>query len=63
MKEILNQDIKLSDMDYIIREYLVHSGYQETFMALEDENTTINHKDINIMADIEMEDQIKKYIF
>ena len=44
-------------MDYIIREYLVHSGYQETFMALEDENTTITHKE---MVDIEMEDQLKK---
>lgn len=44
-------------MDYIIREYLVHSGYQETFMALEDEYSTIKHKEI---ADIEMEDNIKK---
>ena len=56
----MGQEIKLSDMDYMIREYLVHSGYQETFMALEDENSTINHKNEIILADIEMEDQIKK---
>ncbi len=57
IKEIFNQEIKLSEMDYIIREYLVHSGYQETFMALEDENTITDGK---ILFDIEMEDHIKK---
>jgi len=56
----MKQEIKLSDMDYIIREYLVHSGYQETFMALEDENSTINEKNADIYGDVEMEDQIKK---
>jgi hypothetical protein len=58
----MKQEIKLNDMDYIIREYLVHSGYQETFMALEDENSTINSKNADIYEDIEMEDQIKKYL-
>lgn len=57
VKDIINEEIRLNDMDYVIREYLVHSGYQETFMALEDENTTTNFKDI---VDLEMEEQIKK---
>ena len=57
----MKQEIKLSDMDYMVREYLVHSGYQETFMALEDENSIINtKKNEDIFGDIEMEDQIKK---
>jgi hypothetical protein len=28
------------DLDYIVREYLVHSGYQESFMALDFENSS-----------------------
>ena len=30
----------MKDFDYVIREYLVHSGYQESFMALDKENQT-----------------------
>lgn len=57
-------------MEYMVREYLVHSGYQETFMALEDEisssstNTYKNKENKNDenMDDIkmEMDDQVKK---
>ncbi len=55
--DVMNQEIKLSEMDYVIREYLVHSGYQETFMALEDENA---YTDGKMLEDVEMEEQINK---
>jgi len=45
-------------MEYIVREYLVHSGYQESFMALEKENSSSNkaeedlefHKEISSLS-------------
>ena len=33
--KILEIDTSLQDLDYIVREYLIHSGYQETFNAIE----------------------------
>lgn len=57
INEVMNEDIKLSEMDYVIREYLVHSGYQETFMALEDQNA---YTDGKIFVDVEIEEQMKK---
>lgn len=57
INDVMNEEIKLSEMDYVIREYLVHSGYQETFMALEDENA---YTDGKILPDVEMEEHIKK---
>lgn len=35
MNDIIKEDTSLRDLDYIIREYLIHSGYQETFNAIE----------------------------
>lgn len=58
INEVINEEIKLSEMDYVIREYLVHSGYQETFMALEDEHA---YTDGKIVPDTEIEEQMKKY--
>jgi len=57
INDVRNEEIKLSEMDYIIREYLVHSGYQETFMALEDEHA---YTDGKIIPDVEIEEQIRK---
>lgn len=57
INEVISEEIKLIDMDYVIREYLVHSGYQETFMALEDEHAYTDGKNI---ADIEMDEHVKK---
>lgn len=34
---ISQEKVEKKDMDYLIREYLVHSGYQESFMALDKE--------------------------
>lgn len=58
INEVMNEDIKLSEMDYVIREYLVHSGYQETFMALEDQNAY--YTEGKIFLDVEIEEQMKK---
>jgi len=42
MREKINiisqEKVENQDLDYLIREYLVHSGYQESFMALETES-------------------------
>ena len=32
---IENQEVEVSDLDYIIREYMVHCGYQESFKVLD----------------------------
>jgi hypothetical protein len=57
INDVINEDIKLSEMDYVVREYLVHSGYQETFMALEDQN---GYTDGKIIVDVDIEEQMKK---
>lgn len=36
----MREPIELGDLDYIMREYLVHSGYQESFVALDQENVS-----------------------
>jgi len=58
INDIFNEEIKLSEMDYVIREYLVHSGYQETFMALEDENAITDGR---LISDVDMEEHMKRY--
>lgn len=35
------ESVDIKDLDYIIREYLVHSGYQESFVALDKENNVV----------------------
>ena len=32
----------MKDLDYIVREYLVHSGYQESFNAIELERISVD---------------------
>lgn len=44
MNDIILQETKIKDLDYIVREYLVHSGYQETFNSMELER---NQNDTN----------------
>ena len=35
LKAIENEEVEVTDLDYIIREYMVHSGYQESFKVLD----------------------------
>lgn len=63
MKEKINiishEKVENQDLDYLIREYLVHSGYQESFMALETESNknfkTENKTENNDQAKIDNE--------
>lgn len=47
INQILEIDTPVKDLDYIIREYLVHSGYEETFNALEKTSSQIESKEEN----------------
>jgi hypothetical protein len=40
--KVLEIDTPLQELDYIVREYLIHSGYQETFNAIEFSNSECN---------------------
>jgi hypothetical protein len=45
----VSQNIEIKDMDYIVREYLLHSGYQESFNAMDIDDGV----DSSNIADIE----------
>jgi hypothetical protein len=47
MDSISQEKVEKKDMDYLIREYLVHSGYQESFMALDKEYNPVDLIDEN----------------
>jgi hypothetical protein len=57
MKEKINiishEKVENQDLDYLIREYLVHSGYQESFMALETESNKVKVENDNMKLDNE----------
>lgn len=43
LNEIMVEKTELSDLDYVVREYLVHAGYQDTFNSMEiDDNIKDN---------------------
>ena len=48
INHILEIDTSVKDLDYIIREYLVHSGYEETFNALEKSASQAESKEDDI---------------
>jgi hypothetical protein len=52
-------NIELKDLDYIVREYLVHSGYQESFVAL-DIDTTRENKTNDIIDGRDNENILRK---
>lgn len=58
LKSISEIQITRNDFDYIIREYLVHSGYQESFMALENEK---GKSDIVAIENDEMYEDLRFY--
>jgi hypothetical protein len=49
IKSISEIAVEKKDVDYLVREYLVHSGYQESFIALEKEKE-LNLADIDNLA-------------
>ena len=48
MKEKLNdimlEKTEFNDLDYVVREYLVHAGYQETFNSMEIDNNLADNE-------------------
>ena len=63
LNTIISQTVEENALDYIIREYLVHSGYQESFNAMEMERMiadgiTINNNEMT--SDQETENELKK---
>jgi ATP-dependent RNA circularization protein (DNA/RNA ligase family) len=57
MDSISQEKVEKKDMDYLIREYLVHSGYQESFMALDKEYNPVdlieeNYDDLSWKKDL-----------
>jgi hypothetical protein len=67
LNSIISEKVELQDLDYIVREYLVHSGYQESFNAMEIDNmnnytdsnangiTNINNINVNVVKNNSIE--------
>ena len=68
ISKIVEIDTSLKDLDYIVREYLVHSGYEETFNAIEKSTpvedqtreVNINENDNKMIIDDDA-DKVRKY--
>ncbi len=64
---ISEEKVDNNDLDYLVREYLVHSGYQESFMAFDRENSPIivdeNYNDLSWKKNISAYDVSAENMF